>query len=328
MRMFSRVMITAAAAVIVACGDRNPAAPTPPSTATVTAVTVTSGSTSGPTFQLTATARMSDSTTQDVTGAAAWESSNTALATVSAGMVTVLGTGEVDVRAIYKSVSGSMHLLVARIPVTTVSISGATSEPAFQLKATARLSDGSTQDVTASATWESLNTQVATVSPTGYVRAVGDGEVDIRATYQGVTGLLRLVMKRPATFTLSGTVREIAPNVRPLGGVVVRIFGESTRPTTTNDSGAFTFTGVPAGRVLVEFAKEGYQILETDAMLDRDVELTTSLYPTPPKDANGVTATARCNDSSWSWAQTSASACTANQGVAYFVCPGPLCQSR
>ena len=49
------------------------------------------------------------------------------------------------------------------------------------------------------------------------------------------------------------------------------------------------------------------------------------LAPTPPKDATGATATARCNDGTWSWAQTRAEACTAAGGIAYPVCPGTMC---
>src|SRR5262249_36897177 len=68
--------------------------------------------------------------------------------------------------------------------VTTVSVIGsATSLPVgskSSLKATAAMSDGSTQDVTAQATWESSNAAVASVAA-GEVTAVTPGEADIRA---------------------------------------------------------------------------------------------------------------------------------------------------
>ena len=54
---------------------------------------------------------MSDGSTRDVTSSAAWESSNPGIAAVSStGMVTVVGNGELDVRATYQNVMGSMHL--------------------------------------------------------------------------------------------------------------------------------------------------------------------------------------------------------------------------
>ena len=83
-----RTLLNAIAGVaimtLVACGnDGRPASPTAPSTATVAAVVVTGGSTAAASFQLTATARMSDGTARDVTGSAAWESSNPVIAAVS-----------------------------------------------------------------------------------------------------------------------------------------------------------------------------------------------------------------------------------------------------
>jgi hypothetical protein len=57
-----------------------------------------------------------------------------------------------------------------------------------QLTARARFSDGTTQDVSSQATWQSTNTAVATVSTTGVVSGVGLGTADISALYQAQTG--------------------------------------------------------------------------------------------------------------------------------------------
>jgi hypothetical protein len=311
---------------LAACGsDGHPASPTAPSTATVTAVVITGESTAA-SFQLTATARMSDGTERDVTSAAAWESSNPVVAAVSStGMVTVVGTGELDVRATYQKVTGLMHLSVAR-RVIAVTISGAPSASStpFQLTATARGSDGSTQDVTRSAKWESSNVQLASVSAGGFVSILGNGDVDLKATYQGVMGAVQVHVSLPRTFTITGAIAEVAPNVRQIAGARVQIVGGNH--TFSDDRGLFAIPGLPPGRALVEFSKDGYQTFETDVVVaDGDNKLSINLYPTPPKGADGMSATARCNDGSWSWAQTRTDACTANGGMAYAVCPGPLC---
>ena len=68
--------------------------------------------------------------------------------------------------------------------MTSPGTSGAT----FQLTAMARLSDGSSLDVTQTATWVSSNTQFATVSATGFVTVQASGETDLRATYLTVSG--------------------------------------------------------------------------------------------------------------------------------------------
>lgn len=209
---------------------------------------------------------------------------------------------------------------VTSVAVTSPSTSGAS----FQLTATAHMSDGSSRDITGSATWQSSNTQLASVSPAGLVTVHGTGDVDLKATYQGVSGSLHVSVSLAKTFTVSGFVNEVAPNARVLSGVRVQILVGGF--TFSDDKGAFAIAGLPAGRTLIEFTKDGYQPYETEfTFVDRDVQLSANLYPTPPKNADGATATARCTDGTWSWAQSRADACTANGGIAYAVCPGPLC---
>lgn len=77
------------------------------------------------------------------------------------------------------------------VTVQSVAVSGnlAVSEGSTsQLTATATMSNGSTQDVSGQATWESSNTMIATVSATGLLTAVATGTADISATYQGRMG--------------------------------------------------------------------------------------------------------------------------------------------
>jgi len=74
--------------------------------------------------------------------------------------------------------------------VTSVTISG--TAPAVgstaQLTATAALSNGTTQDVTSTATWASSDPTEAIVSSTGLVTAFAAGTVTVTATYQSITG--------------------------------------------------------------------------------------------------------------------------------------------
>jgi hypothetical protein len=126
------------------------------------------------------------------------------------------------------------------------------------------------------------------------------------------------------TFAITGFVMEAPPNPHPISGARVQIL--IGPHTFSDDHGAFAITGLPAGRTLIEFSMDGYQTFETSVtIVDRDLPLTIDLYPIPPKNADGVSATARCNDKSWTWAQTQADACATNGGIAYPVCPGPLC---
>jgi hypothetical protein len=83
----------------------------------------------GSTSQFTATAKLSDGTTQTVTSQAAWSSSNTAVATVaSTGMVTGVGLGEVDITATDANVSGILHIALVRTAPPTFTLSGTVTD--------------------------------------------------------------------------------------------------------------------------------------------------------------------------------------------------------
>jgi Bacterial Ig-like domain (group 2) len=86
-----------------------------------------------------------------------------------------------------------------------------------QFTATANLSGGSTQNVSALATWQSSNTVVAGVNTTGLVTGMAAGDEDITATYLGIIGRAHITIIRPL-YTVSGRVTDgtsggVLPNI-------------------------------------------------------------------------------------------------------------------
>jgi murein DD-endopeptidase MepM/ murein hydrolase activator NlpD len=82
--------------------------------------------------------------------------------------------------------------------VSSVAVSGAaplvgTTAP---FVATATLSNGTSMVVTTQAAWSSSNTAAATVDGAGNVTGIGSGESEIGATYQQVSGRLRIAVAR------------------------------------------------------------------------------------------------------------------------------------
>ncbi len=225
-------------------------------------------------------------------------------------------------------------------PALTVKSVAVTSAPrsagTFQISARAEMSDGSQRDVTTDAQWSTSNPDIATISSGGLLTVVRSGQVDVRATYQNVTGIMAMTVTAPPPppsqlIIFSGTTTEAPPAAKPLGEVTIRITeGPAAGLSIVSDSeGRWGFTQFPSGRLSLEAEKGGYVTYRLNGlMLDHDHELEIVMFPTPPADSSGATATARCNDGSWSWAQTRAAACTANGGVAYTVCPGPLCTTQ
>ena len=110
---------------------------------------------------------------------------------------------------------------VAPVPpkVTEVVISGDVALVAImqtsQLVASATLSNGESREVTSVAVWESSDTTVVTVSPSGLVTARDFGVADIHATYEEVTGgASASVMDRGTGTLLQYDVAPICPRAR------------------------------------------------------------------------------------------------------------------
>src|SRR5689334_14866993 len=116
----------AIASLAFACGGHNSSpstpSPQPPTPPTVTAVTVAGTAPPvGSTAQFSATATLSNNTTQSVTSLAAWQSSNASVVTVnSVGLVTGVGAGEADITATYLSVAGRSHVVLSAPPRFTL----------------------------------------------------------------------------------------------------------------------------------------------------------------------------------------------------------------
>jgi hypothetical protein len=129
-------------------------------------------------------------------------------------------------------------------------------------------------------------------------------------------------------FTLSGVAREVSPGSKILSAVRVAITGgpDTGIAATSDPGGQFRFASVSATRVSLEATRDGYQVWRmTNLMIDGDKQIEVVMYPTPPTNAAGETATGRCKDSTWTWTSSIPNACTDHGGLAYGVCPGPMC---
>ncbi len=149
---------------------------------------------------ITVTAIYSDNTTADVSTSATVTSANTSILTVSGTTLTGLGTtvATTTITATYQgqtatatvTVNGQNPLKsisIDRVPTTALAI-GAT----VNLVATGVFADGTSQDVTAQATWASSAPSIATVGDTaatkGMVTGVAAGTFTVTATVGTVVG--------------------------------------------------------------------------------------------------------------------------------------------
>lgn len=183
--------------------------------------------------QLDAVGVYSDGTTVNITDQVAWVAGSPAVAISNAPGSRGRAFGaqvaaNVDVSALLAGINGTTSLSVTPAVLTTLAVSG--SRPlakgtTLQLGALGTYSDGTTQDLTASAAWSTVNPAVATVtSPGGLVRAVEVGTTGVIAVWQGVRGTAPLEVTAAA---LQGV--EMAPrqaSLKPGQGVA---FGVTAR---------------------------------------------------------------------------------------------------
>ncbi|MEI2764087.1 MAG: Ig-like domain-containing protein [Dermatophilaceae bacterium] len=147
----------------------------------------------GGTKQLAATLQLDDGSMQDVTSVAAWSSGNPGVASVAtSGLVTGTGAGGATVTASTAGLTASAQVTVSSAVLTAVALSpekpsvGVGQSIAFT--ALGLFSDGTSADVTATASWTSSAAGVFKVDGGGTGTALATGTATVSATVGAITG--------------------------------------------------------------------------------------------------------------------------------------------
>jgi hypothetical protein len=197
------------------------------SAATLTSITLSPTSVSiasGYASQFSATGHFSDSSTQDITDAVIWQSSDSTVATIdnagNHGLLTALAAGSTTISATLSGISQSTGVTVSTATLSSISIQlGSSSMNAGteqSATATAHYSDSSTLDVTAAVTWSSSDENVALISnatnENGLITALGAGSTILGATLDGVSASTTLSVTYDANTPVSLSMLA-SPNV-------------------------------------------------------------------------------------------------------------------
>jgi hypothetical protein len=156
----------------------------------------------------------------------------------------------------------------APVTVASIALAGLSSVvgigQAVKLTANARMSDGTTQDVSLQATWSSSNPSVATVSSSGLVTPQGVGSSDITATYQGQTTRVTFSVS-PQAFTPQASSIIFRNNFdsEPLGPLA-----------TQSNSGSLPLSRPSSSSLLVQDGRVGFST--------QVVALGSATFSTPP----------------------------------------------
>jgi hypothetical protein len=193
------------ASVLLACSlwaSAQVVAPVPTASTVLTSIAVTPANpsaTAGSTLQFKATGTFTGGSKRDITSSVTWTSTKTTVATISSlgsthGLATAIAAGTTTIKATHGKVKGTTVLTVIAAGPSLVSITVAPPAASInmgtqqQFTATGNYSDGSTQDVTSTASWSSSAPSVATVSTTGLAGTVASGQATIQAAIGSISG--------------------------------------------------------------------------------------------------------------------------------------------
>lgn len=217
----------------------------------------------GSSDQFSAVGTFSDGSTQNLTNSVAWTSSNPAVATVSgAGLATGVAFGSSNITAAQNGITSNVFALTVTAVTGTlqsITVSAPKSSLAMgsseTLTATGTFSDGTTQNLTNSASWVSSSPAVVSVGTGAVAVAGGVGQSVISATQAGITGTVTI----SATATISGTVS-------PTGsGTTVTLNGAASATTTTDVNGNYSFTVLANGIYTVTPSRSLYSFSPLNA---------------------------------------------------------------
>jgi len=253
-----RFPAAAAAALALACGGTGPTNINPRSgtiTVTPTSITIPVGQTQ----QITITVR--DSLGNTVSGfTVTWASASPSVASVdNTGLVTGVAVGTTTITASSMGLSVDVPVTVTALPpsatVDSVVVSPALANVAVNgsLQLTATLLDSAGNTVNGPAvSWSSSNTAVATVSATGLVSGVVQGNATITAMSQGKSG--------SAAITVIVPVNNEPVNYTPIVG---RRFDSKATADADRGTGSFPFkTGGSEGWDGLEWSQSRLTIVQ------------------------------------------------------------------
>jgi hypothetical protein len=159
-------------------------------------------------LQLSATGMLANGTSQNLTASVTWTVSPSAVASINAqGALKALGEGVAQVSATYQGMTGTASTTVGPPLFQGLSVSSrqatlplGESEP---MTATGSFSDGSTQDLTASVTWQVTPSTVASINAQGNLKGLSKGVVKVAAAYQGTTGSASITVGSAALLAIA-----------------------------------------------------------------------------------------------------------------------------
>ncbi len=218
------------------------------------------------TVSFSATAALSDGTTQDLTDTVTWSTSDPGIADVSAeGVATALAPGECRIQASMATLVGKATLTVTASELISIDLTP--SNPIFgvgintNFTATGSFADGTIADVTTSVSWASSALDTLLVDQQGLATSLAAGTSIVSATIGPITGsttvtviesTLSAIRIEPSTLALAlGGTQQLAAIGEYEDGTAVdltqSVTWSSDNPAVVFVSNAYGFQGLITG---------------------------------------------------------------------------------
>ncbi|MES2346785.1 MAG: Ig-like domain-containing protein [Pseudomonadota bacterium] len=247
-----------AATLLAGCGGgdqgRDPILGVPGATLVSLAVTPLAPSIAlGTTQQFSASATLSDGSTQPVT--ATWTSATPAVATIggATGLATSVSPGTAIISAAYGGKTASATLTVT--PAVLVSVTVAPQNPTVQIAASRQLtvlgtySDATTKDLTGSSTFVSATPASATVSNGGLVTGAALGTSVVTATSGGKSAATTITVPGVALTSIAVTPQN--PSVQIGATRQLAVIGTYSDASTQDLTASSSFASATPGSATV-----------------------------------------------------------------------------
>jgi Carboxypeptidase regulatory-like domain/Protein of unknown function (DUF3761) len=342
--MLKRVLLSLLLFGAVACGSGSSTTPSPsptPSTPTTFSLTgqVTDSTTAAPVSGVTVAVadgpNVGKSTTTDASG-------NYSLAGLQQSGFTVTASA-----ANYVTQSKGVTL------TSSQTLAFQLVRSAFKLSGTVRDQAGATLADASVGVTDGANAGKSTTSDTSgryTLSNLSPGSFTVKASksgYDSAQAVLSVTADTAKDFVLSKTVAQtytVDGSVRESGGgtlggarVEVRDGANVGMAADTNSSGNYTLDRLLSGGCTIRASRSGYYSYDKyinitgsvrlDFSLNREMTCSGVVAPQSVSCPTGNgTPTAKCNDGTWSCSQTPSGTCSYHDGVACWVCPGPLCR--
>ena len=193
---------------------------TAPDLVSINVLPTTISLSAGSTQQFIATGIFTNGSSQIITNTVNWNSSNPAVASISAGgLVTANTAGSTSITASQNGITSSgsaVSVTVASLVDIQISPNGPQSievGETLALAATGIFSNGSSSDITSSVSWISSNTAVATVDTNGNLTGLSVGSANITASSGGVSSSNSVSLSVTAPVVTSFSISSVSATV-------------------------------------------------------------------------------------------------------------------